>query len=396
MLQDAQLFYSRRIGIQDGNQIPILGGARLMGTSGNTTIGAMSIQTANKGDVAAANYSTFRIKQNILERSFIGMIVTSKIDEGVQNLNYGIDFNYKYTKLFGDKNLIFQSSFAESIFDKSTNKNNSAYNVILTMPNDEFYYSAAYQRIDENFRPLTGFVNRNNYDYFQTEYVYKPRIESSGIIQQLTFKPFEFKTIINDTTGEYEFFEYSFRPMGIITESGDAFYFNYSRTLERLYDDFQFLNNIIIPAQDYSVNNYTAEVNTFNGRQIYLYAGYRWGGFFNGNLNRYSTSVNLNLGRHLNISADYTRNNIFFEQTDVKTDEFGGRVEYAFNPDLNTSLFGQWNNDRNEMLFNFRFHWIPNPGSNFFLVINQLVDTNNQIVLKDTAILTKLVWRFGV
>ena len=54
-------FFSRRIGLNNGNQIPILGGARLSGKpSKNWRIGVMDIQTAktkvNNSDVFAQNY----------------------------------------------------------------------------------------------------------------------------------------------------------------------------------------------------------------------------------------------------------------------------------------------------------------------------------------------------
>lgn len=396
MLLNTELFYSRRIGIQDGKQIPIIGGGRLMGTAGNTKLGVMSLQTAKKGDVSSANYSTVRIKQNIFETSYIGMIMSSKIDDGVKNYNYGLDFNYKYNRLFGDKNIIFKSSFAQSLYEKSQSKDNNAYNVILTLPNDEFYYSAAYQKVKQNFKPLTGFVNRDNYDFMHTEFVYKPRFENSGYIQQLNVKPFEFVGIINDTTGETEYFKYEARPVGIVTESGESFYFTYSREYEMLYNGYNIFENSFIPEGKYTYNQYRVEMNTFKGRRGYFYIGYRWGEFFNGDLQRYRGSFNLNLGKNLNVSADYTRNSVQLPDNSFNADEFGGRLEYAFNPEIYTSLFGQWNNEMNQMLLNFRFHWIPIPGSNIYFVLNQLADTGSTLKFKDTMILTKIVWRFGV
>lgn len=396
MLLDAKLFYSRRIGINDGNQIPILGGLRLMGTAGDTKLGVMSLQTGNGKGAATANYSTVRIKQNIFEKSYIGLIMSSRIDDSISNYNYGIDFNYKNSTLFGDKNLILNSSFAQSLFNSGNETNNYAYNFILTMPNDQFYFSSAYQKVMNNFAPQTGFVNRKNYDYIQSEYVYKPRLEESELIQQLTFKPYEVKIFVNDTTNEIEYFKYIVRPVGIVIESGDAFYMEYSREYEKIYNDFEIFGNYLIPEGEYEINRYSAEINTFNGRKYYMYAKYEWGGFFNGDIRSIYSSFNYNVNRNLNISADYSRNSVDLPNGSFDADEFGTRIEYAFNPEINTSLFGQWNNERDMMLLNFRFHWIPVPGSNIYFVLNQMVDTGNKISLKETALLTKVVWRFGV
>ena len=79
------------------------------------------------------------------------------------------------------------------------------------------------------------------------------------------------------------------------------------------------------------------------------------------------------------------------------TDEVGGRVIYAYNPKLNTSLFGQWNNEDDEILLNYRINWIPKIGSDFYFVINQVIETgNNTLKLAQTTILAKLIWRFAL
>ena len=74
------LFYSRRIGISDAGMVPILGGARALGRSGNWQVGALSMQTeALSGTtVPSTNFSVLRINRDILQRSRIGMIATSR------------------------------------------------------------------------------------------------------------------------------------------------------------------------------------------------------------------------------------------------------------------------------------------------------------------------------
>ncbi len=67
----------------------------------------------------------------------------------------------------------------------------------------------------------------------------------------------------------------------------------------------------------------------------------------------------------------------------------------AINPDLIGSIFGQWNNNNNEVLLNFRVNWIPTPGTSFYFVVNQGLDTSGHSVhATNTTVLTKLVWRF--
>jgi len=97
------------------------------------------------------------------------------------------------------------------------------------------------------------------------------------------------------------------------------------------------------------------------------------------------------------LSAEWDKNFLTFDQASLSTDEISGRVMYAYNPKLNSSLFGQYNNEDKEVLLNFRINWIPKIGSDFYFVVNQLIDTSNHsFTLVETTILAKLIWRFAL
>jgi hypothetical protein len=46
------------------------------------------------------------------------------------------------------------------------------------------------------------------------------------------------------------------------------------------------------------------------------------------------------------------------------------RSDYAFNPRLNATLFGQWDNQSNRASTNARVRWTVKPGSDLFVVWN--------------------------
>ena len=120
--KSGQVFYSRRIGIKDGEEIPIIGGVRLTGKEGGTEIGVLSMQTAETDIEKSTNYSVVRVKQDIWEQSYIGIIATSKnslqtsnhISIPTSNYVYGMDFNYASSQLFGDKNIRFGAAWTQS------------------------------------------------------------------------------------------------------------------------------------------------------------------------------------------------------------------------------------------------------------------------------------------
>jgi len=69
---EARPIFTRKIGLKDGENVPIIMGTRLSGNANeNLRIGLMDIQTADKGDISAENYAMGAIQQQILKRSNI-------------------------------------------------------------------------------------------------------------------------------------------------------------------------------------------------------------------------------------------------------------------------------------------------------------------------------------
>jgi hypothetical protein len=70
--------------------------------------------------------------------------------------------------------------------------------------------------------------------------------------------------------------------------------------------------------------------------------------------------------------------------------------QFVSSPKLFGAVFAQWNNDENEILFNFRVTWIPKPGANVYFVLNQFGETlNPRWRLNMTVAMIKFVWYFG-
>jgi len=65
----------------------------------------------------------------------------------------------------------------------------------------------------------------------------------------------------------------------------------------------------------------------------------------------------------------------------------GTRLEYAFNTFLYTTPFGQWNNEDDKALLDFRINWIPKTSSYFYFVANQQYSTSWPVNVLNTTIL---------
>ncbi len=392
-----QIFYSRRIGLQEGEEVPIIGGARIFGKENRTSIGAMSIQTIAKDSIETTNYSVVRVRQDIGNQSSVGGIVTSKLLNGRRNVVYGADFTYSTSKIFNDKNLIINGAFAQSQTSDSVNNTNSSYSFSLSYPNDIIEYELAVVGIQQHFNPEMGFIRRHNYRMYYTELQFNPRPKFLPFFRNLIFKPLDINYYVNEQTNKLESIFYELRPLGFVTMSGEVAEFNMQWLFDKLDEPFELLDTIIIPVGEYWDQRAEVQLETFQGRRLSGEFYVNWGEFYTGKRTRLSTAGNLNINRHWNLSAEWSRNYLYFDNLDFVTDEIGGRVIYAYNPKLNTSLYGQWNNEDDEILLNYRINWIPKIGSDFYFVINQVIETgNNTIKLTQTTILAKLIWRFAL
>ncbi|MCK5519773.1 MAG: hypothetical protein KAI81_01555, partial [Candidatus Marinimicrobia bacterium] len=399
-LGSARLFYSRKVGIEDNNIVPILGGVRLFGKLGRSNIGIMSMQTDEKDNIPGSNLSIIRLKQDIFKQSSMGILATQKYSDKGYNRVYGTDFSYSTSNVFKDKNLILNGHIALSettnFDDSDMNSNTMAYDVSLSYPNDLIEYDLGYRSIEKGFNPEMGFVNRDNYDVLYTELQFNPRFKNMPVFRNLIFKPIDIDYYINHESKKTESISYEWRPLGFVTKSGEFLEFNVQHEFDRPEEDFTLIDTVKVSAGEYWDSHFEILGATFSGRKISSFFIINIGEFYTGNRQEYFLATSFNINKHLNIILDIERNYIQLPQATFVTSEIGGRIDYAFTPKLQSGLFAQWNNDADQIFLNYRINWIPKTGSYFYFVINQEYNTSDQLKLMRTTIIGKLIWRFAL
>ncbi len=394
--EDAQVFYSRRIGLHERKQIPIIGGARLIGRAGGTNLGFLSIQGAEKDTLPTSNFSVIRLKQDIFKQSNIGLIFTSKNNSDNYNYVYGFDANYATSNFLDNKNFEMGAAVSQSYSEHQTNKNNLGYKAYIAYPNDLVEFNLNTITINQNFNPEMGFLHRQDYRLYYSNLVLKPRPVFIPFIKNFEIIPIETASYFTDHNHKLESMEMEFRPFGAEFKSGDNLEFNIQRFFDRLDEDFEILDEVEIPEDSYWFTRFEFGLESFEGRQVFTEVQYSWGDFYTGKRQELEAALGWNIQRRLNISVDWEHNYIQLDDENFNTDEIGSRIEYAFNPNLNSSVFGQWNNEDDEVLLNYRINWLPTPGSYFYFVVNQKLSTqNNSIELLTTTVILKLIWRFS-
>ena len=383
------LFYSRRIGISNGSEIPILAGVKLVGRVSDFEIGAIDMQTAGKGNEPTTNYGTARVKYDLFNSSYVGVLATNKVSEKGSSSSFGGDVNFSFNDFLGDKNLVVYSALAKT--NESGGSNNSwAGNFFIDFPNDFVDTYLGYRFIQDGFNPTMGFVSRKGFKQLVYNLSVSPRINAGGI-KRLDFVPVESSFYYNNNN-ELESASLLFSPLEIVFESGDEIGFGIGRTFDRPTEDFEIFDTTKVKAGRYWYTTYGVGIETNPSRTIFGEVEVITGGFYNGTNTSFEAMASITLTKHFTLSGDFAYNKIKMNNNSFSTSEVGARLTHNISTRMISSLFAQWNNELNEANINYRFNWKPNIGSDVYLVLNQLLSTEGKMRSKDFAVLAKVVW----
>jgi Domain of unknown function (DUF5916) len=393
-----QLFYTRQIGLEQFHPVQILGGVRLFGKAGKSTIGFLSLETGHQDSVPATNNTVFRYKYDLGTQSYVGGIITSHINPQSANQVYCVDGNYTTSNFLKNKNLVLSGLIAESVDNYKPQNNSLSYRFYCDYPNDQIDHFIAISSLEQNFHPALGFLQRDNYTAFNWHLYVAPRWFTRYGIRQLDIGLWDLSYFITQSTGELESWTNQSRPLGFILKSGDRFELNLQQSYDRLDHSFALTDSAVISVGHYNMNRTEFEFNSYQARRFWLQLQYNYGKFYSGRIKTFSTSVGINLSKHINLSTDYSYNIINLPRINVITHQLDEYVNYALSTKLDVSLFAQWNTLEDVMLYNFRLHWIPKIGSDFYFVYNRGYEGLNGFRLSHPAInsgAAKLVWRFA-
>lgn len=391
-----EVFYTRKIGVENFTHVPILAGARLFGKVGRNNIGLLNIETGQLGSIPRTNNTVVRYKRDLGKQSYIGGIFTNKLNNITSNQVAGIDGSFTTSKFLKNKNLVISMNLAQSMTDFKSTRDALAYRFFIDYPNDIVDQFFSVSSIQNNFNPGMGFLRRKNYEVVNWNVRYTPRVFEKYGVRKMLFKPWEAALYRTQTTGEIESFYNETRPFGFDLKSGETFEFNLQQSYDRLDNSFNVTDSAIIPTGKYWMYKYEFQFSTFQARRLWVSALYNWGGFYTGKIETFEFSTGINISKHFNIRNDYTYNLVKLPGATVTTNELADYLNYAFTTKLGLSIFTQLNSLDDILRFNFRLHWIPKVGSDLYIVYTQGHERLKQIeILKpqSTVAVAKLVYR---
>ena len=368
------MFFSRRIGLEQGQIVPINAGGRLTGKIGDFDIGALTIGTDGSGldGIESTEFSVLRVKRDIFSRSRVGMIFTDRSEsimaEGSNQL-YGIDGQFNFLDDFEI------SAYAAKTDTPGLSGDDKSYMGNFTYDGDRYGFGSGYVVVEDNFNPEIGFKRRDNFKQYDGFARFSPRITSSDRIRRLVFLAHT-ESYWSADERELETRAHGFN-FTTEFEQGDSFQISLNDEFEMLTKTFRIAPDVVLQPGDFDFTSYEISYRWGTQRDFSGRLSYRGGDFWSGTNEAIGFSAGrVELSPQLSVEPSYSINKVKLPEGDFQTELSRVRVTYTISPRMYFSGLMQYNSTQSSFSTNFRFRWEWAPGSELFVVYSDDRDTN--------------------
>ena len=368
------LFFSRRIGLQGGDVVPILAGGRLTGKIGAFDVGALNIQTGNEllSGAQTTNFTVLRVKRDILRRSNIGGIFTNRsvslLGDG-SNQVYGIDGRFAF---FDDLTLL---GYVARTRTADRPGRDASYLAQADYAGDRYGVNLAHLVIEDNFNPEVGFVRRDNIRRTTASGRFSPRPSSIDWVRRFSLSAgLDYTQSADDRVLETRQQDVAFE---VQLENSDRFTVSATDRYELLRQPFTIAPGVVVPVGGYGFRSVLVGYAFGQQRPVSGLIAVGTGELWNGDI----TVVELGRGRvevtpQLSVEPSLSLNWVELPEGNFATSLSRVRVSYTVSPRMFFSGLLQHNFSGNTFSTNVRLRWEYSPGSELFVVYTEDRDTD--------------------
>ena len=397
-----RLFYTRRIGLNEGEQVDIIAGGRLVGRVNNWDVGVLNVQTAGEGDLAAENFGVMRLRKQVINAySYLGGMATSRIDaHGNANVAYGMDGVFR---VYDNDYLSF--NLAQTYTDTLSGGFNfvDASRVRLFWERrsyTDFAYKFAYERAGEDYFPANGFELREDFSRYFNELSYGWSFKGHPFFQRHRLA---LKTDVYErhSDGVLETVDISPEWRGALT-SGAFFGLTVNAVHEHLIQSYDLSDDVEILRGEYTYTQFLADYSTPGGGELSADFTTSYGSFFDGRRFSVGIAPKWIASKYLELSGWYEFNQLDFPDRNQALTSHLARLRClaTLNTTFSLSALVQYNSAANLSLANVRFRYNPREGNDLYIVYNEQFNSDRQReipvlpVSRNRAIVAKYTYTF--
>ena len=374
------LFYTRRIGLNNGAVVPINVGGRVTGKLGPWAVGAMNVGAAS--DVASAsqatNFTVLRLKRDVLKRSSIGLMATDRsiATSGTgSNLAYGVDGAFLLTQT------LTVGTYWARTTTTGVEGDDQSYQARMDYSADKYGANVEYLAVGANFDPQVGFRRRADFtrSFGSVRFSPRPGMRMPSV-RKFTWT----------WSGEYVENGDGSVDSRVFSGRFDTEFSSSDRFSIDVADNYEFLRQPFTPSGSpapiapgtYSFRDVTVAYDFGSQRRASGTIKVQAGDYYDGTIR----SVTFGPGNPFSSARVSVSQRVAFEPTFLITriERPAGsfttrlarlRADYGFSPLMFASALLQYNSADRAFSTNLRFRWEYAPGSEIFLVYTDERDT---------------------
>lgn len=387
----AQGFYSRRIGLDDGwGRVPILAGAKVVGSFDRTQVGVIDVVTARTDDSPLSGDGVVRALHRFEGGSTVGGIFTHRIRDGGGDLNLtaGADMTLR-----GRNQPLLVEAFALGTVDRpgarAASKSSGGGAVDLTWRGLLWRPSFGYAFFERDLKSELGFFLRTGIHQTNANLAWEPRF--SGVLEKLTVS--NSATSIHDQSGDL---------LDVVVANSSRLTWKAGWWLEGLADwrtlraqtDFSLPDGSVVTAGSYEMLRVGVAGSTPWVRaaaiQLRLRAREYWGGTM---LEALPTFV-FRPGGLVRIEGGASVQKVEIDGlTSFTSVVLNTRAAIGFSPNLNLDLYAGWNRLFDVFPVQARLRWTWRRASDLFVVYQAQV-SGSSFAIPQQSLLAKFTIRY--
>lgn len=374
--QSIRPFFSRTIGLQ-GNfnavPAPIDAGARFTQRTDKQAIAGLFVRQGETSSSQAANFGVLRYLRNYGRENNVGLMVTQRSDERLNNIDatannnttITVDGQIRPTSEWDIKYLLTTS------IDDEAREAGLAGRFAAQKTSNKWYLAWFTEYTDRNYNPRMGFVRQRNvirHDH-GGYYIWRPKVDWIR-----RWDPGVFTNFNHDAHDPSSFQQASLYIFPVYTWFKDNSFVEMSLTPTWQNINFAFSPlGLTIEEDNYYYTRFTLRYNTDRSKKWSAGISYNFGDFYNGTRNSLSSSLRVAPFPHAAITVDYEYNDlngVGVENSNLTTHLGTLGTRFALNPRVQLSAFYQYNSFDEQGRWNVRASWEYLPLSFVYLVFN--------------------------
>lgn len=359
------MFFSRRIGLNNGQVVPVRGGARLTGRTGAYTLGALAIETDDAPSAAAVatRFSTVRIKRDVLRRSNVGVIATHRsvtsTGRGTNGL-VGVDGNF-----FLFTNVTANAYYAHTA-TSGVEGGSDSYRATAEYAGDRYGAQVEHLLIGEHFDPQVGYARRTDFRRSFGEVRFTPRPKHRGRVRKYTYlASLDYVTDAAARLVQNRQWRTQFQTE---FQSSDNLAVDVTRSYERLPKSFAIARGVLVPAGGYDAQRFQASYSLGQQRPLSGRATVGHGTLYGGTVTDVTYGGRAGLIPQVAVEPSLSLNWVSLPYGRFSATLLSTRLIVTPTPRMMISSLVQWNVASHTVTSSARLRWEYLPGSELFLV----------------------------